>query len=82
LHERIARDLAELVRDGELRPGRALPSETSLMWQYGAARSTVRQAVSWLRRHGWVRTTSGLGTRVAPEAQWPDRREQPGRERG
>src|SRR6266567_1239521 len=60
------RQLASILRDkitrGEL-AGR-LPSEKTLMQEYGLALGTVRKAIAVLRDEGLVQTTPGWGTYV------------------
>ncbi len=60
------RQLAAILRDrigsGEL-SGR-LPSEKTLMQEYGLAHGTVRKAVAVLREEGRVQTTPGWGSYV------------------
>lgn len=57
------------IASGELRPGRALPSLTYLMQNYGLSRNTVRRAISALAEEGLVRTRPGWGTFVVPESE-------------
>jgi GntR family transcriptional regulator len=54
------------IESGELRPGRALPSLTRLMQDYGLSRNTVRRAIATLADEGLVRTRPGWGTFVTP----------------
>ncbi|MGN9838107.1 GntR family transcriptional regulator [Nonomuraea sp. H19] len=75
IHVTIANDIIARIRRGELRPGRAIPSETTMMRQYGVAKVTARQAVSRLREQGWVFTVPLRGTHVSDPAGWPE--EQP-----
>jgi GntR family transcriptional regulator len=58
LQERIT----ELVEAERLRPGDALPSETSLQSRFGVSRATVRQALATLERRGLVERQQGRGT--------------------
>jgi GntR family transcriptional regulator len=59
------------IKSGELAPGRALPSLTRLMQDYGLSRNTVRRAITALSDEGLVRTRPGWGTFVVPEAERP-----------
>lgn len=53
--ERIADDLAERIRSGEITAGSPLPSVTDLAARYGVARGTVRHALEQLEdRHATV----------------------------
>jgi DNA-binding transcriptional MocR family regulator len=70
-----ARNAAELVgeieravSDGELAPGRRLPSVRTLAAQAGLSPSTVAAALGELRRRGLVVTDGRRGTRVATPA--------------
>ncbi|MEW9547858.1 GntR family transcriptional regulator [Nonomuraea sp. NPDC050783] len=71
IYLQIADEIAVRIRRGELRPHRAIPSETSLMQRYGVARVTVRRAVTHLREHGWVFTVPYRGTYVSAREDWP-----------
>ncbi|KAB8187485.1 GntR family transcriptional regulator [Nonomuraea phyllanthi] len=66
----IAQDVAERIRRGELRPNRLISSETALMVRHGVAKVTVRKAVAYLRKQGWVFTAPG-GTYVNEPEKWP-----------
>ncbi|WP_432871123.1 GntR family transcriptional regulator [Microbispora rosea] len=68
LRELIAQEIAERIHRGELKPNRPIPSEKSLVQQYGVAKMTVRQAVGLLRDRGYVFTVPHRGSYVcAPE---------------
>ncbi|MEU6999164.1 GntR family transcriptional regulator [Nonomuraea sp. NPDC046570] len=71
LHQTIAAELAERIRRGELRPNRPIPSEKTLMRQYGVAKVTVRQAIGHLREHGWAFTVPYRGTYATEPDKWP-----------
>ncbi|MEU4224237.1 GntR family transcriptional regulator [Nonomuraea sp. NPDC026600] len=70
-HRVIAAELVERIRAGELRPNLPIPSETTLMQQYDAAKVTVRNAVALLREQGWVFTVPARGSYVSPKKDWP-----------
>lgn len=67
----LADDLRRRVVTGEWRPGARLPSETRLMQETGAGRTTVRRAIAALRAEGVVEVLHGWGTRV-PERREPE----------
>lgn len=52
------------IESGELRPDRPIPSEKTLVQEFGVARSTARRAVEWLRDHHWVYTVPQRGSYV------------------
>jgi GntR family transcriptional regulator len=60
----LAALLRERIASGEYPAGRALPSETTLMQEYGLARETVRKGVRVLRDEGLVQIVQGRGAYV------------------
>ncbi|GIH68723.1 GntR family transcriptional regulator [Sphaerimonospora thailandensis] len=71
LYRKIANDLVDRVRRGDLQPRRPIPSETALVQEYKVARETARKAITFLREQGWVYTVPQRGSYVSPEEQWP-----------
>ncbi len=63
--ERIAADLEDRIRSGELQDGEQLPAEKDLARQYGVSRTTLRQALSRLRRQSMIVSRAGLGSFIA-----------------
>ncbi|MCF6470124.1 GntR family transcriptional regulator [Nonomuraea sp. MG754425] len=68
----ISDEIADLIRSGELRPNRSIPSEKALMRKYGVSRATARKAVSRLREQRWVFTVPYRGTYVANPSERPE----------
>ncbi len=60
-YERIAADLARRVRAGEFTPDVPMPSEATLVAEYGVARGTVRRAYRVLVEDGLVVVRHGSG---------------------
>ncbi|BDU39472.1 FadR/GntR family transcriptional regulator [Vibrio nigripulchritudo] len=64
----LASQLIEKIKkniiDGVLSPGDKLPSEQSLINQYGVSRTVVREAIAGLRADGMVVTRQGIGAFV------------------
>ena len=56
--------IEQRIKTGELRVGRTIPSEQTLMQEYGLSRGSVRKAVSVLRERGLVDTVAHRGTFV------------------
>ena len=56
--------LGERIRDGRLRPGGRLPTEATIMLEFGVSRTVVREALSRLQASGLVRTRHGVGSFV------------------
>jgi DNA-binding GntR family transcriptional regulator len=71
VHQQIAESLIEQIQAGKLRPDLPIPSEVTLMQQYGVAKGTARQAVKLLRELGWVYTVPQRGTYVMQSQDWP-----------
>jgi DNA-binding FadR family transcriptional regulator len=59
LYERIVEQIESALVKGELKPGQRLPSERELVAQFGASRSTVREALRVLESKGVVRSRPG-----------------------
>jgi GntR family transcriptional regulator len=63
-YERIADDLRDRIRAGELAPGDQLPSETALVDKYGKSLPTLRQALGLLQAEGLIEKQHGRGNFV------------------
>jgi GntR family transcriptional repressor for pyruvate dehydrogenase complex len=59
LYQRIVEQVEDAVARGQLKPGERLPSERELVTQFGASRSTVREALRVLESNGIVRSRPG-----------------------
>jgi len=57
-------DLSGRIRDGALRPGDKLPTESEIMRAFGVSRTVVREALSKLQAAELVETHHGVGTFV------------------
>ncbi|MEV0842844.1 winged helix-turn-helix domain-containing protein [Actinocatenispora sera] len=64
VYQQIASQLEQLIRSGRLRPGQRMPSETTLVQETGAARTTVRHAMKTLRDKGLIETIPARGSWV------------------
>jgi GntR family transcriptional regulator len=62
--QQLADKLQALIEAGELKPTRAIPSESQLCETFDIARGTVRKAVEELRGRGLVFTVPRRGTFV------------------
>lgn len=67
VYQQIAAILAGRIERGEILPGRRIPSETTLVQEFGVARETARHAVAVLREKGLVITVPQRGTFVAEQ---------------
>jgi GntR family transcriptional repressor for pyruvate dehydrogenase complex len=72
-HRNLAQDIIEqigaAIRQGVLKPGDKMPTESSLMTQHGVSRTVVREAISHLQASGLVQTRHGIGTFVLERPQ-------------
>lgn len=62
--EQIYRDLKEKIEQGAYPYQELLPSENTLIGQYGCSRNTVRRALAGLAAEGSVQPIHGKGVRV------------------
>ncbi|MFE7237155.1 GntR family transcriptional regulator [Streptomyces sp. NPDC057580] len=53
------------IEDGTYPPGSRVPSTLGLATELGVAASTSQKALAHLRREGWLRGETGIGTFVA-----------------
>lgn len=64
LAEEVVSGLTERIREGQLKPGDKLPTESEVMTSFGVSRTVVREALSRLQASGFVETRHGIGTFV------------------
>lgn len=76
IHRRIAEALATAIEAGEYPAGGRLPSEASLVREFGVSRGTLRQALATLRADGLIEAVPTRGTfvRAATPAALRERR--------
>jgi GntR family transcriptional repressor for pyruvate dehydrogenase complex len=67
--EEIAKQIIRLISTGELQPGQRLPSERELCEQFGASRSSLREALRCLSIVGVLNARVGDGTSVAVDGE-------------
>ncbi|MBO3746553.1 GntR family transcriptional regulator [Streptosporangiaceae bacterium NEAU-GS5] len=70
-YQRIARELSERIKSGELPPNKPIPSEQTLMKDYTVAKATIRKSMKLLREQGWVFTVAYRGTYPVKQEDWP-----------
>ncbi|GIH21286.1 GntR family transcriptional regulator [Rugosimonospora africana] len=61
---KLADEISEKIRTGQLKPGDQLPTETALQDLTGKSRTTVRQAIAELRSRGQIKTVRKDGSFV------------------
>ena len=69
LVQEVADSLAASIRQGELKPGDKLPTESAIMSRFEVSRTVVREAISSLQASNLVETRHGVGTFVLEPRQ-------------
>jgi GntR family transcriptional regulator, transcriptional repressor for pyruvate dehydrogenase complex len=69
ISDEIAKQIMDLISRGELRPGDHLPSERELCKDFGASRSSLREALRCLSIVGVLNARVGEGTSVADDGE-------------
>lgn len=64
LAQELVAELSQRIRDGEIKRGEKLPTESAIMAAQGVSRTVVREALSRLQASGLVETRHGIGTFV------------------
>jgi GntR family transcriptional repressor for pyruvate dehydrogenase complex len=62
LYEEIIKQLQELIRKGELKPGDKLPPERELAVQLNVSRTAIREALRSMEMMGYIESKVGGGT--------------------
>lgn len=65
LYSKIKDHIVNLIETGELNAGERIPSESSLVKEFGVSRMTAHRALKELKEQGLVVRVSGVGTFVA-----------------
>jgi len=68
-YRQIAAELRRRIGSRELLPGDLVPSEMTLVEEYGVSRGTVRSALALLVDEGLVEVVPGQGRRVVGQAE-------------
>jgi GntR family transcriptional repressor for pyruvate dehydrogenase complex len=68
ISDEIVEQIMGLIESGELQPGQRLPSERDLCVQFGAGRSSLREALRCLSIVGVLHARVGEGTSVAVDS--------------
>jgi DNA-binding FadR family transcriptional regulator len=62
----VMESLATSIRDGDIKPGDKLPTESEIMGRFDVSRTVVREAISRLQANRLVETRHGVGTFALP----------------
>lgn len=65
LFEQVAQTVEQQIREEDIMPGEALPSEREMMREFGVGRPAVREALFHLQRMGLIELKAGARARVA-----------------
>lgn len=71
LSHALAEHISAEIRQGKLKPGDKLPTESSIMELHDVSRTVVREAISQLQAAGLVQTRHGIGTFIQQPAPTP-----------
>jgi len=63
----LANILKQKILEGEWQPRTPIPSERALELQYNISRTTIRQAIDYLEKQGFIYREHGRGTFVSPQ---------------
>jgi DNA-binding transcriptional MocR family regulator len=69
LQQKLARALAQTIRNGAINPGMRLPSERTMAQALTLSRTTVIAAYDALRETGWLESRPGSGTWVSARSR-------------
>ena len=70
LYLQLAESLERRIKDGDLKPGDALPPENELSKQLGVSPVTVKNGLKILVDKGLIRRISGRGTFISAPREW------------
>ena len=65
--ELVAEQLIRDIRRGTYKSGEKVPSENEMAGRFGVPRSDIRKAYSCLKELGYLRSSRGCGSFVAPQ---------------
>lgn len=61
---RISREIVDMIRSGQLRPGMQIPSENQIISEYKVSNTTARKIHQEIESAGWATRVKGKGTFV------------------
>lgn len=62
--------ISKRIRSGEIKVGERVPSLVDLMTEFEIASATAQKVIKQLRADGLIRTSPGIGSRVADPEHW------------
>ncbi|MFZ6677948.1 FadR/GntR family transcriptional regulator [Undibacterium sp. Tian12W] len=69
LSQGLVESISNNIKNGILKPGEKLPTESAIMNLYDVSRTVVREAISHLQAAGLVQTRHGIGTFILEPSQ-------------
>jgi len=63
----VVESLTASIRDGQIKPGDKLPTESEIVARFDVSRTVVREAISRLQANRLVETRHGVGTFALPQ---------------
>ncbi|WP_297007496.1 FadR/GntR family transcriptional regulator, partial [Thalassospira sp. UBA6510] len=70
LPQTVARQIQDMIQNGELTPGDKIPSQREFAQKFGISRASLREALLTLETLGLIKTEAGRGTFVTdPESR-------------
>lgn len=75
---RVAGEIRDKIRDGELRPGDQVPSMAKIAEQWSVSRGTARRVLQQLQEWGLIEIQPGWGSFVRSDITLPMTPEPPG----
>ncbi|WP_328614539.1 GntR family transcriptional regulator [Amycolatopsis sp. NBC_00348] len=63
--ERIAAQIREDIKSGQLSPGSQLPNQREVASRFDVAVATAQRALGYLQEEGWIVARAGVGRVVA-----------------
>lgn len=63
--ERIAQQLRDEIKSGELAPGTQLPNQRDIAARFSVAVATAQRALGFLQEEGWIVSRPGVGRVVS-----------------
>lgn len=69
LSQGLVESISNNIKNGVLKPGEKLPTESAIMALYDVSRTVVREAISHLQAAGLVQTRHGIGTFILEPGQ-------------
>ncbi len=64
LSDKVVKEILKMIKNGDLKPGDKLPTETIFAEQFGVSRGILREALTTLQAQGYIRRKPKDGTYI------------------